>query len=118
MYVQGVPGLENSAQQRTAFCNDPTEVLYWIRLKASTEIYTDNACYQDDLDEFRRQQQARARVSLNKKCVDCITGITGTNKIMHRLLPRIICVVLVMEPTPKYSIAYMHYPANHTTVFF
>jgi hypothetical protein len=31
--------LSNSAQQRTAFSNYPTGVLYWVRLKTSTELY-------------------------------------------------------------------------------
>jgi hypothetical protein len=36
-------GLVNSAQQRKAFSNDPTGVLYWVRLKASTELYMEDA---------------------------------------------------------------------------
>jgi hypothetical protein len=31
----------NSAQQRTVFSNDPTAVLYWVRLKTLTEQMTD-----------------------------------------------------------------------------
>jgi hypothetical protein len=34
-------GLVNSAQQRTAFSNDPTGVLYWVHLKTSTDIHED-----------------------------------------------------------------------------
>jgi hypothetical protein len=41
--------------------------------------------------------------------------LQGSNKIVHRLLPRIICVVVVIEPTPKHSIAYIHHPATRTT---
>jgi hypothetical protein len=32
-------GLVSSTQQRTAFSNDPTEVLYWVCLKTLTELY-------------------------------------------------------------------------------
>jgi hypothetical protein len=38
-------------------------------------------------------------VSLKKKCVDCITSITSTNKTVHQLLSRIICVLVIIEPT-------------------
>jgi hypothetical protein len=30
----------DGAQQRTAFSNDPTGVLYWVRHKVRTELYT------------------------------------------------------------------------------
>jgi hypothetical protein len=50
-------------------------------------------------------------MSLEKKCVDCITGITSTNKIVHRLISRIICVVVVIEPTPIHFVAHIH-PSN------
>jgi hypothetical protein len=50
--------------------------------------------------------------SVTKECIDCITGITNTNKIVHRLLSRIICVVIVIEPI--HSIAYIHHPATPT----
>jgi hypothetical protein len=63
-----------------------------------------------------RQQQGRSSrlVSRKKKYVDCITGITSTNKIVHRLLSRIICVVVIIEPTQIHSIAYIHHPATLT----
>jgi hypothetical protein len=35
-----------------------------------------------------------------------------TNKIVHQLLSRIICVMVVMDPTPIHSIAYIHHPAT------
>jgi hypothetical protein len=50
---------------------------------------------QDDSDQFRPStagKSFKARVSLKKKCAYCITS---TNKIAHRLLSRIICVVVV-----------------------
>jgi hypothetical protein len=40
----------------------------------------------------------------------------STNKIVHQLLSRIICVVVVIEPTPIHSIAYIHHPATPTRV--
>jgi hypothetical protein len=58
----------------------------------------------------------KARVSLKKECVDCITGNTSTNKIVHQLLSKIICVVDVIEPTPIHSIAYIHHPATPTHI--
>jgi hypothetical protein len=50
------------------------------------------------------------------KCVDCITGIMSTNKIVHKLLSRIICVVFVIEHTPIHCIAYIHHPAAPTNL--
>jgi hypothetical protein len=41
---------------------------------------------------------------------DCITSI---NKVVHQLISRIICVVVVIEPIPIHSIAYIHLPATY-----
>jgi hypothetical protein len=60
------------------------------------------------------RQIFKARVPLKKKCLDCITGITTTNKIVNRILSRIICVAVVIEPIPIHSIAYIHHPATLT----
>jgi hypothetical protein len=38
---------------------------------------------------------------------DCITSI---NKVVHQLISRIICVVVVIEPTPIQSITYIQQP--------
>jgi hypothetical protein len=54
----------------------------------------------------------KARASLQKMCVDCITGITSSNKIVHQLLSILIYVVVVIEPTPIHSIAYIHHPGT------
>jgi hypothetical protein len=102
-------GLVKSAQQRTAFSNDQTGVLYRVRLKTSTEIYKEDASVsKDDSDQYRPSAEGKifkARMSLKKKCVDCITGIKSTSRIVHRLLSRIIWVVVVIEPWPIHSIA-------------
>jgi hypothetical protein len=37
--------------------------------------------------------------------------------MMHRLMSRIICVVVVIEPAPIHSIAYIHQPATPTVLF-
>jgi hypothetical protein len=71
------------------------------------------------LDQFRPSAAGeifKARVSVKEKCVDGIAGMTSTNKIVHRLLSRIICVVVVMEPAPIHSIAYIQQPATATRI--
>jgi hypothetical protein len=42
---------------------------------------------------------------------DCIASV---NKVVHQLLSRIICVVVVIEPTLIHSIAYIHHQTTPT----
>jgi hypothetical protein len=41
---------------------------------------------------------------------DCITSI---NEVLHQSVSRIICVVVVIEPTPIHSIAYIQHPETY-----
>jgi hypothetical protein len=58
-------------------------VLYWVRLKASTEMYVE-----DDSAQCRPSEAEgkvfQARVSLKKK--KCLGCITSTNRVVHRFL--------------------------------
>jgi hypothetical protein len=52
----------------------------------------------------------KAQVPLKEGArTDCITSI---NKVVHQLISRNICVVVVIEPTPIHTIAYIHHPAT------
>jgi hypothetical protein len=114
--------LVNSAQQKAAFFNDQSGVLHWFRLKTSTELYVEDASVSKTTwTSSDRQQQARysrLECHLRRRCVDRIIGITSTNKTVLQLLSRIICVVVVIEPTPIHSIAYIHHPATPTKLIF
>jgi hypothetical protein len=58
-----------------------------------------------------RTDHQGSSVTSEEARTDCITSI---NKVVHQLISRIICVVVVIEPTPIHSIAYIHHPATPT----
>jgi hypothetical protein len=55
--------------------------------------------------------QQGSSVTSEEAHTDCITSV---NKVMHQLISRIICVMVVIEPTPIHPIAYIYHPATPT----
>jgi hypothetical protein len=57
-----------------------------------------------------RQDLQGSSVTSEETRTDSITSI---NKIVHQLISRIICVVVVIEPTPIHSIANIQQPTHN-----
>jgi hypothetical protein len=84
-------GLVNSAQQRTAFSNDPTGVLYWVRLKASRERYVVETSFSTttwtSADTKREQDLQGSSAASEEAQTDCIASV---NKVVQQLISRIV----------------------------
>jgi hypothetical protein len=84
-------GLVNSAQQRTAFSNDPTGVLYSVHLKTSREIYVVETSVSTmtwtSADANSEQDLQGSSATLEEAQTDCITSV---NKVLQQLISRII----------------------------
>jgi hypothetical protein len=63
-------GLVNSAQQRMASSIDPIGVLYWVRLKTSTELYVDQLARQLGPVQTVSSRQDLQGSSVTKKCLN------------------------------------------------
>jgi hypothetical protein len=83
-----------------SFSNDPTWVLYCICLKTSTEIYVEDASVSKVQTASSRQDLRGSSVTSEEARTACITSV---NKVLHQLISRMICVVVVIEPTPIYT---------------
>jgi hypothetical protein len=94
-----IPTRNTVWSQVPQWCSIPRHIDW---LTVSRKVTSTSTLQQDDLDQFRPSAAGKvfkARVSLPViqsthfffsdtralKCVDCITGTTGTNKIVHRL---------------------------------